>query len=193
MFTDNDRRIVFENQEINNCYTNNMSNKIIRTICYFQKDPNEQTFQKLDELESLFKKTITPRVEEIFAEPRDKKIFYELVEDIRSEWEKGALTAFPDTPNDVISDMFESALDKTTHNTILQKRKRPDGRATDEIRTIYAEAGILPRTHGSGLFFRGDTHILSVATLGSPSDEQLIDTIGVKTSKRFMHHYNFPP
>jgi len=145
------------------------------------------------ELESLFTKTITPRVEEIFAEPRDKKIFYELVEDIRSEWEKGALTAFPDTPNDVISDMFESALDKTTHNTILQKRKRPDGRATDEIRTIYAEAGILPRTHGSGLFFRGDTHILSVATLGSPSDEQLIDTIGVKTSKRFMHHYNFPP
>jgi polyribonucleotide nucleotidyltransferase len=70
---------------------------------------------------------------------------------------------------------------------------RPDGRAADEIRPIRVEAGVLPRTHGSGLFTRGQTQVLNVVTLGSASEDQLLDGLGVETSKRYMHHYNFPP
>lgn len=70
---------------------------------------------------------------------------------------------------------------------------RPDGRATNEIRPITVEAGVLPRTHGSGLFTRGQTQVLNVLTLGSSSEDQLLDGLGLETSKRYMHHYNFPP
>lgn len=70
---------------------------------------------------------------------------------------------------------------------------RPDGRAVDEIRPIIVETGVLPRTHGSGLFTRGQTQALTVTTLGSASEDQLLDGLGLETSKRYMHHYNFPP
>jgi len=70
---------------------------------------------------------------------------------------------------------------------------RPDGRALTEVRPVSCEVGVLPRTHGSGLFTRGQTQILSVATLGTEGDEQVIDGIGVEDKKRFLHHYNFPP
>ncbi|MDR0468949.1 MAG: polyribonucleotide nucleotidyltransferase [Peptococcaceae bacterium] len=70
---------------------------------------------------------------------------------------------------------------------------RPDGRAPDEIRPIRVEAGVLPRAHGSGLFTRGQTQVLNVTTLGTLSEDQLLDGLGVETSKRYIHHYNFPP
>ena len=71
--------------------------------------------------------------------------------------------------------------------------KRLDGRKLDEVRPIQAEAAVLPRTHGSGLFVRGQTRALSILTLGSPSDQQLLEGMEVVGKKRFMHHYNFPP
>jgi polyribonucleotide nucleotidyltransferase len=70
---------------------------------------------------------------------------------------------------------------------------RPDGRRLDEIRPIACRIGVAPRTHGSGLFTRGETQMFTAATLGSISDEQRIDGLGPMTFKRFMHHYNFPP
>jgi polyribonucleotide nucleotidyltransferase len=76
---------------------------------------------------------------------------------------------------------------------ILDEHRRPDGRAPDEIRQVDCAVGLLPRAHGSGLFTRGQTQVMSVITLGGVGDEQLIDDIGVVESKRFMHHYNFPP
>ncbi|MCH7759052.1 polyribonucleotide nucleotidyltransferase [Patescibacteria group bacterium] len=76
---------------------------------------------------------------------------------------------------------------------ILDDGKRIDGRAMDELRPLTSQVGILPRVHGSGLFSRGETQILSVVTLGSPGDEQYLDTMEEKSKKRFMHHYNFPP
>ncbi|KKM11900.1 hypothetical protein SY88_06250 [Clostridiales bacterium PH28_bin88] len=72
-------------------------------------------------------------------------------------------------------------------------RLRVDGRALDEIRPITCETGILPRTHGTGLFTRGETQVLTVTTLGAVGDEQILDGLGVEESKRYMHHYNFPP
>ena len=79
------------------------------------------------------------------------------------------------------------------HENILNKDKRPDGRKLDEIRPIQLEAGLLPRTHGSGLFIRGETKALSILTLGTPSDVRLMDGMEIRGKKRFMHHYNFPP
>lgn len=76
---------------------------------------------------------------------------------------------------------------------VVDEGLRPDGRKLDEVRPISARVGVVPRTHGSGLFTRGETQIFTAATLGSISDEQRIDGLGPMTFKRFMHHYNFPP
>ncbi|MBI4898765.1 MAG: polyribonucleotide nucleotidyltransferase [Actinobacteria bacterium] len=80
-----------------------------------------------------------------------------------------------------------------TRHMIAVDKKRPDGRAKDEVRPIECEAGVLPRTHGSGLFTRGETQILSLVALGTTREEMRLDTLGLETSKRYFHHYNFPP
>ena len=76
---------------------------------------------------------------------------------------------------------------------MLKLEKRPDGRKLDEMREISCEVGLLPRTHGSGLFCRGQTKALSILTLGTPTDSQLLEGMEIVGKKRFMHHYNFPP
>ncbi|MDI6778108.1 MAG: polyribonucleotide nucleotidyltransferase [Patescibacteria group bacterium] len=76
---------------------------------------------------------------------------------------------------------------------ILEKNERPDSRAFDEVRPISCLVGILPRTHGSALFTRGETQALTIVTLGAPGMEQIVDTMELDEKKRFMHHYNFPP
>ncbi|MAE10575.1 MAG: polyribonucleotide nucleotidyltransferase [Dehalococcoidales bacterium] len=76
---------------------------------------------------------------------------------------------------------------------LLEKKQRISGRSLTEVRPLDCEVGLLPRTHGSGLFTRGQTQVLSIATLGSTRKEQMIDGIGIEETKRFMHHYNFPP
>ena len=92
-----------------------------------------------------------------------------------------------------VAKVFDALHKAEVRNAILERGIRPDGRGLTEIRPLSAEVGLLPRTHGSGLFTRGQTQVLSVATLGSVGDEQIIDGIGIDVSKRFMHHYNFPP
>lgn len=81
---------------------------------------------------------------------------------------------------------------KSVRKMILEEQKRPDGRKIDEIRPLSCEVGLLPRVHGSALFTRGQTQVLSVATLGMVSEEQELDGIDEETSKRYIHHYNFP-
>jgi len=89
--------------------------------------------------------------------------------------------------------LFGLVQKKTVRKVVLAEGIRMDGRATDEIRPISVEVGLLPRAHGSGLFTRGQTQALTVATLGPSSDVQRIDTISPETEKRYLHHYNFPP
>jgi len=98
-----------------------------------------------------------------------------------------------DKLKEVAEQVFEETSDEIVHNNILEKEQRPDGRKLDQIRHIDCQVGILPRTHGTGLFTRGETQALTVTTLGSPGDEQIIDTMEVDTKKRYIHHYNFPP
>lgn len=88
--------------------------------------------------------------------------------------------------------LFEKEVDNFIHDQIIEHGKRPDGRKIDEIRNLFGEVGLFGRTHGSGLFIRGDTQILAVTTLASPAAEQLIETMEMSGKKRFMLHYNFP-
>ena len=88
--------------------------------------------------------------------------------------------------------IYENYLNTVLHERILQKEERPDGRKLDEIRPISCQVNLLPRTHGSGLFNRGETQALTIATLDSPGKEQLVETMELEEKKRYMHHYNFP-
>jgi len=99
---------------------------------------------------------------------------------------------YPDRLKDIIA-FYEKELKSYVRNNILDNGIRPDGRDLKTIRPISCEVGLLPRTHGSAIFTRGQTQVLSVITLGSPGEEQVLDGLGASESKRFMHHYNFPP
>ncbi len=87
---------------------------------------------------------------------------------------------------------FDIALEAAARDLVLKHNRRVDGRGIDDIRSLSADVSLLPRTHGSGLFNRGETQVLSIVTLGSPGDEQLLDTMEESGKKRYMHHYNFP-
>jgi len=88
---------------------------------------------------------------------------------------------------------FEAQYKAEVRNAILTEGRRPDGRGPKDVREVSAEVGLLPRAHGSGLFTRGQTQVISVTTLGTSRQEQIIDDLGLESTKRFLHHYNFPP
>ena len=92
-----------------------------------------------------------------------------------------------------VSRSLEKILKNSIRSLIVNENIRPDGRNLDEIRPIWCEVGILPRAHGTGVFTRGQTQAMSVATLGASSDEQVLFGLGEEETKRYMHHYNFPP
>lgn len=82
---------------------------------------------------------------------------------------------------------------KIVRSNIIEMSKRPDGRGLEDIRPLSSAVSLLPRTHGSGLFTRGQTQVLTICTLGAAGEEQRLDGLGIEESKRFLHHYNFPP
>ncbi|MEX2209834.1 MAG: polyribonucleotide nucleotidyltransferase [Patescibacteria group bacterium] len=92
-----------------------------------------------------------------------------------------------------VKDAFTKVEQEVIRESILKHEVRPDGRKLEEIRPISCETGVLPRTHGSALFTRGQTQALTLTTLGTPGDQQIIDTMLEDTKRRYMHHYNFPP
>jgi len=92
-----------------------------------------------------------------------------------------------------VQDYFEKEVERLIIKNIIEKDKRPDGRKSTEIRPLSCEVAVLPRTHGSGVFYRGLTHVLSILTLGGPGDQQTLEGMEIVGKKRFLHHYNFPP
>ncbi len=122
----------------------------------------------------------------------DKAARERQLDDLKQEVVATLGERFADTRAD-IGKAFESETKKAVRNAILHDGLRPDGRRTDEIRPIWIQTGVLPRTHGSAIFTRGQTQALSIVTLGSGQDQQKIDGLGLEEFKRFMHHYNFPP
>ena len=111
-----------------------------------------------------------------------------------SELEAGIESKYADDhqPN-VIAAAFDEALEAAFKQRVLDTGDRPDGRGLTEIRAISSEVGLVPRTHGTGLFTRGETQVLGICTLGSVGDAQKIDNLTPEETKRFMLHYNFPP
>ncbi|MCK4473902.1 polyribonucleotide nucleotidyltransferase [Candidatus Parcubacteria bacterium] len=132
-----------------------------------EKDIKEFLEQRLEKIENLgaLKDDLLSFVAEKYPEP--KKINY-------------------------AKDIFEKEIEKALHQRIIAKEERPDSRKLDETREISCATGILPRTHGSGLFCRGLTKTLSILTLGAPGDVRFLEGMEIVGKKRFMHHYNFP-
>ena len=139
----------------------------------------------------LFNEHILPKMEEaIFAGPGKKKI-----DELHNVWNKMVKENYRDrtdfAPED---DLFDDTENDILHQKAIKENKRADGRAMDEFRDLYAQAGGMSSIlHGSGIFYRGGTHVLSVLTLGGPEDRHIVDGMLTKSEKRFMHHYNFPP
>ncbi|MDR7856221.1 polyribonucleotide nucleotidyltransferase [Tissierella sp.] len=122
----------------------------------------------------------------------DKQERLENIDNVSKELKEVFLIDYPEFEKD-IAEIIENMLRDEVRRLILEEGMRPDSRKLDEIRPISSEVGLLPRTHGSGLFTRGQTQVLTIATLGAISDAQIIDGLGEEESKRYMHHYNFPP
>jgi polyribonucleotide nucleotidyltransferase len=139
----------------------------------------------------LFKENILPKMEAaIFAGPGKKEI-----DALHTIWNTMVAEAFPDRSDFSLEDnLFDDTENDILHEKAIKENKRADGRAMDEVRDLYAQAGGFSSVlHGSGIFYRGGTHVLSVLTLGGPEDRNFVDGMQTKAEKRFMHHYNFPP
>ncbi len=150
-----------------------------------------------EESVTLFKENILPKMEAaIFAGAGKAKIdelhsiWNELVkEKYRQEIKQGDRKDFQ-----LEDDIFDETENDMLHEKAIKENRRADGRAMDEVRQLYAQAGGLSKIlHGSGIFYRGGTHVLSALTLGGPDDKQEVNGMDLQTSRRFMHHYNFPP
>lgn len=137
-------------------------------------------------------KMATPRFEQILASANSKKSRNELIEQLHND----VIKAFTDDSEDrqaLVEAAFSEAEKKILRAMMKARRTRIDGRGFDEIRPIECRVGILPRTHGSALFTRGETQALATTTLGTPRDEQRVETLLGETTKSFMLHYSFPP
>lgn len=160
-------------------------------IAEIGKEKREVEIDKIDkEVVELFKNEIEKKMDgAIFSGPGKKNI-----EALQKEWLNLLKEKLPEENINLASAYFEERVDEILHKEAIENSRRADGRKMDEVREIFAKiANITPIIHGSGLFYRGGTHILSVLTLGGPEDAQLIEGMEEKQDKRFFHHYNFPP
>ena len=171
----------------------------IKNICKFIKEIQAEIGKEKVELELVLpeediKNEIVEEYSEDFSKANqieDADERSEKFEEIEKEITEKYKEKYPDNGSD-ISDSIYALKKKYVRENILERSIRPDNRKTDEIRKITCEIGLLPRAHGSGLFTRGKTQVMTIATLGVTRDEQIIDGITEEENKRYMHHYNFP-
>ncbi|KKR41864.1 polyribonucleotide nucleotidyltransferase [Candidatus Nomurabacteria bacterium RIFOXYB1_FULL_39_16] len=145
----------------------------------------------LEESVKLFNEKILPKMDKaIFEGPGKAEI-----DALHTEWNQMVKDNYLDRKEFAPEDnLFDDTENEILHKKAIEEDKRADGRKMDELRDLYAQAGGLSsQLHGSGIFYRGGTHVLSVLTLGGPEERNLVDGLQLKVEKRFMHHYNFPP
>ncbi|MDO8520656.1 MAG: polyribonucleotide nucleotidyltransferase [bacterium] len=142
-----------------------------------------------DDIKKLFAEKIGPRiVETIFFEAGRAREYA-----LQAEWMK-SVGEVEGMDSMQAEHYFDDAVNDLLHKKAIEENKRPDGRNFDEVRPLFAQAGgVSPVLHGTGIFYRGGTHILSALTLGGPQDSQLVEGMEFQGKKRYMHHYNFPP
>jgi polyribonucleotide nucleotidyltransferase len=177
--------------------------KFIKKIIDFQKDIQKKAGQekfilkskaRYPELEKEIKDFLGDKFEKAFFQ-KDKNKKSQELDEVKDGLSAFIKEKYPDEGDKIkygLSFLDEEA-DRLVHENVIKYNKRVDGRKLDEIRKISAQVGLLPRTHGSSLFSRGQTKSLSILTLGGPGDQQLIEGMEIVGDKRFMHHYNFPP
>lgn len=132
-----------------------------------------------------------PLIREALREP-EKLMREDALGKVTAQVAPTLLEQFPEREQK-IGEIIQAATKDFVRQMILEEGRRPDGRSPRDIRPLSVSVGLLPRAHGSGLFQRGQTQVLTVATLGTGEDEQKVDDIGIVTTKRYMHHYSFPP
>lgn len=176
----------------------------IKKLCAFIKNIKDEIGKTKFEYQSFsvnpeFYRAVCDKFEQAMYEgvqEQNKEIRNDNVDKIAEEIKNFAIEMYGEDAEEEHSFDIATAvhdLEKAcVRKMILTEHKRPDGRKIDEIRPLSAEVGLLPRTHGSALFSRGQTQVLSVVTLGTKEDEQLLDGLDTETSKRYMHQYNFP-
>lgn len=145
-----------------------------------------------EDLLALFTEELAPRLTAaVFCGEPGKHALHAL----KKEWLALLAEKLPEASATHAIDLFEEAVDAELHRGGIDEQKRADGRFLDDVRPLFAQAGgISPALHGSGIFYRGGTHIFSALTLGGPGDSQIVDTMEEREGKKnFMHHYNFPP
>jgi polyribonucleotide nucleotidyltransferase len=186
-----------------------VSEEILLEAIKLGHEANQELIKLQEELQRTYSKAkvevehkeLAPELSSQIAPMLGEKLSQVLEEPGKLQREKALTSIKEETRNklvdsfseDEINFAFETQLRAAVREKILQTRRHLDGRQAKEIRPISCEVGILPRTHGSGLFARGETQVLTITTLGSTSREQLLDGLGLDETKRFMHHYNFPP
>ncbi|MDD2620952.1 MAG: polyribonucleotide nucleotidyltransferase [Syntrophomonadaceae bacterium] len=143
------------------------------------------------DMEKAVKEYATPIFEDAVKNP-DKKSRESQMDESHKAIREHFAEIYPEAGKQV-SGILDKTLKAVVRKMIIEDGDRVDGRKLDEIRTVTCEVGFLPRTHGSALFTRGQTQVLSVTTLGAMSEEQRLDGLGIETTKRYIHHYNFPP
>lgn len=156
-----------------------------------EKIKNESGIQN-DEIKTFLKDGFRKSAHELIKSGKGTK---SALRELEEEHIKKAVENFPDEKTSVILDYLDEVMNEVVHKEAIENKNRPDGRKLDEIRPLSTfVGGISPIIHGSGTFFRGETHVVSFLTLGGPQDSLLIDTMEERSvKKRFMHHYNFPP
>ena len=155
------------------------------------KPKKEVTLYKVpDEIDEAVRAFATSKMETAI-QTADKMERLEKMDAVEVETKEHFAQIYPDNEKD-IGNVLYAITKESVRSMILDKGIRPDNRKTTEIRPIWCETGLLPRTHGTGLFKRGQTQVLSVCTLAPASEAQIIDGITEETEKRYMHHYNFP-
>lgn len=162
-------------------------NSIIKEIG--KKKKEVKVVETPEEMQNLFNQYIFPRFREILGFAGKEKIY-----EIEDAWFTLLGEQIPEHDKRIARNLFHEAINDFVHEISLEENKRIDGRGFDDIRNLYAKAGgISSVLHGSGIFYRGGTHIFSALTLGAPGDSQVIDGMETHVDKSFMHHYNFPP
>ncbi|XOB42774.1 MAG: polyribonucleotide nucleotidyltransferase [Candidatus Nealsonbacteria bacterium] len=146
---------------------------------------------KETELENEINKILKDKLEKALFQ-KDKKLRKHEINQLKEQVIVFAKDNYPEKINRAI-EFFDKQIKKIVRTNILEKGERIDGRKLNEIRKLDSKVGLIPRTHGSSMFSRGQTKSLSILTLGAPGDVQLLEGMEVVGKKRFMHHYNFPP
>lgn len=150
------------------------------------------SFKVDDDIKGQVAGWLDGRLDALIATPRMKQEQDEALNALRDEM-KAALVETEEIEKGAALEVFGALHKDAVRAQILEQNQRPDGRGLTEIRPLLAEVDISPRAHGSGLFSRGETQVLTLATLGTPRERQELDGLSPMEEKRYMHHYNFPP